>query len=63
MRMNVEFMPGKRALAIGLCIYHSVASTILFQAPRFIPYSFGPFMEQWVALRSNHLPCALIGLQ
>lgn len=41
-----EFMPGKRALAIGLCIYHSIASTILFQAPRFIPYSFGPFMEQ-----------------
>jgi len=41
-----EFMPGKRAMAIGLCVYHSVASTILFQAPRFIPYSFGPFMEQ-----------------
>jgi len=41
-----EFMPGKRALALGLCIYHSVASTILFQAPRFIPYSFGSYLEQ-----------------
>jgi hypothetical protein len=43
-----EFMPGKRAMAIGLCVYHSIASTILFQTPRFIPYSFGPFMEQSV---------------
>ncbi|EGN92860.1 hypothetical protein SERLA73DRAFT_190436 [Serpula lacrymans var. lacrymans S7.3] len=41
-----EFLPGKRALAIGLCIYHSVVSTVLFQSPRFIPHSFGPFMEQ-----------------
>ncbi|OAX42447.1 hypothetical protein K503DRAFT_847801 [Rhizopogon vinicolor AM-OR11-026] len=40
-----EFLPGKRALAIGFCIYHSVVSTILFQAPRFIPHSLGPFFE------------------
>ncbi|KAL4079406.1 hypothetical protein J3A83DRAFT_4356266 [Scleroderma citrinum] len=40
-----EFLPGKRALAIGLCIYHTVASTILYQAPRFIPLSFGPAFE------------------
>ncbi|KIM60644.1 hypothetical protein SCLCIDRAFT_939269 [Scleroderma citrinum Foug A] len=40
-----EFLPGKRALAIGLCIYHSIASTILYQAPRFIPLSFGPALE------------------
>ncbi|KAI6168565.1 hypothetical protein EDD17DRAFT_628836 [Pisolithus thermaeus] len=45
-----EFLPGKRALAIGLCIYHSVASTVLFQAPRFIPHSFGPLFESCVAL-------------
>ncbi|KAI9458680.1 hypothetical protein BJY52DRAFT_1269010, partial [Lactarius psammicola] len=37
-----EFLPGKRALAIGLCVYHSILSTILFQAPRFIPFTFGP---------------------
>ncbi|RDB30656.1 hypothetical protein Hypma_005783 [Hypsizygus marmoreus] len=42
-----EFLPGKRAFAMGLCIYHSIASTILFQSPRFIPHSFGPFMEQY----------------
>jgi hypothetical protein len=41
----VEFLPGKRALAIGLCVYHSIISTVLFQAPRFIPFSFGPFFE------------------
>ncbi|KIM37226.1 hypothetical protein M413DRAFT_448718 [Hebeloma cylindrosporum] len=42
-----EFLPGKRALAIGLCVYHSICSTILYNAPRFIPYSFGPFFEQY----------------
>ncbi|KXN86506.1 hypothetical protein AN958_09978, partial [Leucoagaricus sp. SymC.cos] len=42
-----DFLPGKRALAMGLCIYHSVASTILFQSPRFIPHSFGPLAEQY----------------
>ncbi|KAJ7598734.1 hypothetical protein C8J56DRAFT_914833 [Mycena floridula] len=40
-----EFLPGKRALAIGLCIYHSICSTILFQAPRFIPHTLGPSFE------------------
>ncbi|KAA1472098.1 hypothetical protein DENSPDRAFT_838264 [Dentipellis sp. KUC8613] len=42
-----EFLPGKRALGIGLCVYHSIASTIFFQAERFIPYSFGPFLEAY----------------
>ncbi|KAK0446626.1 hypothetical protein EV421DRAFT_1790321 [Armillaria borealis] len=42
-----EFLPGKRALAMGLCVYHSSASTVLYYAPRFIPYSFGPFFEQY----------------
>ncbi|KAF7351216.1 hypothetical protein MSAN_01552700 [Mycena sanguinolenta] len=42
-----EFLPGKRALAIGLCIYHTICSTILYQAPRFIPISFGAFFEQY----------------
>ncbi|KAJ7359308.1 hypothetical protein DFH08DRAFT_408223 [Mycena albidolilacea] len=40
-----EFLPGKRALAIGLCIYHTICSTILYQAPRFIPMSFGAVFE------------------
>jgi len=40
-----EFLPGKRAFALGLCLYHSIASTILFQTPRFIPHSFGPLLE------------------
>ncbi|KAF8813123.1 hypothetical protein BYT27DRAFT_7181699 [Phlegmacium glaucopus] len=42
-----EFLPGKRAFAIGLCVYHTVCSTILYQAPRFIPQSFGPLCEQF----------------
>ncbi|KIK42596.1 hypothetical protein CY34DRAFT_804741 [Suillus luteus UH-Slu-Lm8-n1] len=42
-----EFLPVKRALAIGFCIYHSVVSIILFQTPRFIniPHILGPFFE------------------
>ena len=31
---------------MGLCVYHSVVSTTLFQAPRFIPHSFGLLAEQ-----------------
>ncbi|KII87597.1 hypothetical protein PLICRDRAFT_162334 [Plicaturopsis crispa FD-325 SS-3] len=42
-----EFLPGKRAFAIGLCLYHSVCSTILIQTPRFIPHSFGPLLESF----------------
>ena len=44
-RANPEFLPGKRALAIALCVYHTVASTILYQAPRFIPHTFGAWFE------------------
>jgi len=40
-----EYYPGKRALAIGLTVYHSIASTILFQSPRFIPVSLGATLE------------------
>ncbi|KAJ4466992.1 hypothetical protein J3R30DRAFT_3579759 [Lentinula aciculospora] len=40
-----DFLPAKRALALGLCVYHSVVSTVLFQAPRFIPHTFGAFAE------------------
>ena len=43
---HIDFLPGKRALAIGLCVYHSVCSTVLYNAPRFIPHSFGPLFEQ-----------------
>jgi hypothetical protein len=46
--VDVEFLPGKRALAIGLCIYHTICSTILYQAPRFIPMSFGAMFEAYV---------------
>ncbi|KAF8191721.1 hypothetical protein BJ912DRAFT_1041541 [Pholiota molesta] len=37
----------KRALAIGLTVYHTVCSTVLYQAPRFIPHSFGALAEAW----------------
>jgi hypothetical protein len=56
-RVNPEFLPGKRALAIGLCVYHSIASTVLFQAPRFIPYSFGAFAERYAFLTPLPLFC------
>ena len=45
-----EFLPGKRALAIALCLYHVTCSTILYNAPRVIPYSFGPFAESFVSV-------------
>ncbi|KAI0822944.1 hypothetical protein BC628DRAFT_1421339 [Trametes gibbosa] len=44
-----EFLPGKRALAIALCIYHVTCSTVLFNAPRFIPHSFGALAESYRA--------------
>ncbi|CAL1699271.1 unnamed protein product [Somion occarium] len=44
-----EFLPGKRALAIALCLYHVTCSTILYGAPRIIPYSFGPLAESYTA--------------
>jgi hypothetical protein len=56
-RYMLEFLPGKRALAIGLCVYHSVVSTVLFQTPRFIPYSFGGFFEAsviWLLALCTH---------
>ncbi|KAF9652611.1 hypothetical protein BDM02DRAFT_3109188 [Thelephora ganbajun] len=42
-----EFLPGKRAVAIGLSLYHTTVSTVLFQAPRFIPTTFGPQFEAY----------------
>ncbi|KAH9847457.1 hypothetical protein C2E23DRAFT_848537 [Lenzites betulinus] len=44
-----EFLPGKRALAIALCVYHVTCSTVLFNAPRFIPHSFGALAETYRA--------------
>ena len=41
-----DFLPGKRAFAVALLIYHAGFSTVYLQAPRFIPISFGPFAEQ-----------------
>jgi len=42
-----EFLPGKRAFAVMLVVYHSVASTVFYQSPRFIPISFGPLAESF----------------
>ena len=58
----LEFLPGKRAFAIGLCVYHTVCSTILYQAPRFIPQSFGPLCEQYVCFLTSQLPMRFIRL-
>ncbi|KAF8426857.1 hypothetical protein L210DRAFT_3420441, partial [Boletus edulis BED1] len=48
-----EFLPGKRALALALCVYHSVASTVLLQAPRFIPHTFGAWFESFKVTPEN----------
>ncbi|TFK68321.1 hypothetical protein BDN72DRAFT_841893 [Pluteus cervinus] len=48
-----EFLPGKRALALSLCVYHTICSTVLYNAPRFIPYSFGVFMEGYRVTPEN----------
>ncbi|KAI0032845.1 hypothetical protein K488DRAFT_48993 [Vararia minispora EC-137] len=42
-----EFMAGKRALGLALGLYHTTLSTILFQAPRIIPHTFGPLAESY----------------
>jgi hypothetical protein len=57
-----EFLPGKRALAIGLCVYHSILSTILFQAPRFIPFTLGPFFEALVTVFAPLRPALILRL-
>ena len=57
-----EFLPGKRALAIGLCVYHSILSTILFQAPRFIPFTLGAFFETSVTHFAQLRPALILRL-
>lgn len=57
---DLEFLPGKRALAIGLCIYHVTCSTVLYNAPRFIPHSFGSFAEAYVFAVCKYLSPWLI---
>ncbi|CCL99203.1 uncharacterized protein FIBRA_01218 [Fibroporia radiculosa] len=42
-----EFLPGKRALGLALCFYHVTCSTILYNAPRFIPHTLGPLAESY----------------
>ncbi|KAL7410070.1 hypothetical protein BDY24DRAFT_401292 [Mrakia frigida] len=40
-----EYLPGKRAFGLSLLLYHASVSTIIFQAPRFIPFSLGEAAE------------------
>ncbi|KDN42959.1 hypothetical protein RSAG8_06485, partial [Rhizoctonia solani AG-8 WAC10335] len=66
-----EFLPGKRAFAIQLLIYHSIAATlliyhsiaatVLFQSPRFIPHSLGKVAES-VAVTPEKIWGALHGV-
>ncbi|CAE6419556.1 unnamed protein product [Rhizoctonia solani] len=59
--LKVEFLPGKRAFAIQLLVYHSIAATILFQSPRFIPHSLGSVAES-VAITPEKIWGALHGV-
>lgn len=45
-RRAVEYLPGKRAFAAGLTVYHTLVAGTLFQAPRFIPKTFGVLLER-----------------
>ncbi|KZS96256.1 hypothetical protein SISNIDRAFT_437964 [Sistotremastrum niveocremeum HHB9708] len=42
-----EFLPGKRAFVISLVIYHCICSTVLINAPRIIPKTFGATLESF----------------
>ncbi|KAL9934528.1 hypothetical protein V8E36_006303 [Tilletia maclaganii] len=53
-----DALPGKRALVIALVIYHAASSTILLQAPRFIPFSLGSAAEKLSATPEHLWGCA-----
>ncbi|KAJ9102200.1 hypothetical protein QFC20_005029 [Naganishia adeliensis] len=40
-----EYLPGKRAFAAGLTVYHTLVAGTLFRAPRIIPKTFGVLLE------------------
>jgi len=42
-----EFLPGKRAMALSLLVYHAIVAATLMTSPRFVPFSFGPMAEQF----------------
>ena len=43
---------------MALCFYHVTCSTILFNAPRFIPHTFGAFAESYVFQIISHRPAS-----
>ena len=45
--MSPEYLPGKRAFAAGLTVYHTIVAGTLFGAPRFVPKTFGTLMERY----------------
>ncbi|PVF94276.1 hypothetical protein CPB86DRAFT_876552 [Serendipita vermifera] len=56
-----EFLPGKRALALQLCLYHTVVSTALWHSPRFIPITLGSGPEK-MGITVERLWCITHGL-
>ncbi|KAK0552519.1 hypothetical protein OC845_001663 [Tilletia horrida] len=53
-----DVLPGKRALVVALVIYHAASSTVLLQAPRFIPHSFGTAAEKLSVTPEHIWGCA-----
>ncbi|CAD6891128.1 unnamed protein product [Tilletia controversa] len=53
-----DVLPCKRALVAALVVYHAAASTILLQAPRFIPFSLGTAAEKISATPENLWGCS-----
>lgn len=59
-----DYLPGKRALAISLVLYHTGVAAVLYSCPRFIPVSFGAAFEAWSISpeRTISVAHALLGL-
>ncbi|KAG8831053.1 hypothetical protein FRC17_003786 [Serendipita sp. 399] len=56
-----EFLPGKRAFALQLCLYHTIATTALLHTPRFIPITLGATPES-LGVTIERIWCAMHGL-
>ncbi|KAG8799851.1 hypothetical protein FRB91_008932 [Serendipita sp. 411] len=56
-----EFLPGKRAFALQLCLYHTIATTALWHSPRFIPITLGASPES-IGITLERIWCVMHGL-
>jgi hypothetical protein len=55
-----EFLPGKRALALQLCLYHTIVCTALWHSARFIPITLGSGPEKLGMTIERYVPNSLL---